>query len=295
MEEADGGHVVAEDSDRVVDALDQVEMSEAEPVDLDLTETAFFRGVHPLGWVAGLVVLVAIVFHTLIDTKYLIGNFGVGYWIACAVVIALSFRPVTMHHIRLGIERVASLSKAVAWILAWAVFVFQLFNVITRYGNDLVERDILFGQVVSLATMSFGLMFLLGINYGVRDGVNPRIDFWWGNFKPKTKAWLDFVIHVSLFAPFIWMALRIIQPYAATSLGRKFDGTWPNGARVWETWEQSPSAGELPVAPIKAAMLVAFALLALQIIAELIKTGFVMMGDSRYGELKTSDVPQRIE
>lgn len=295
MDEADRGSVVSGDVDRVDAERDRIEAVEVDAVDLELTESAYFRGVHPLGWVTGLIVLVAIVFHTVIDTKYLIGNFGIGYWIACAVAIALSVKPVALHHIRVGIEKIASVSKVIAWVLAWAVFAFQLFNVLTRYGNDLVERDILFGQVVSLATMSFGLMFLLGINYGVRDGVNPRIDFWWADFKPKTKAWLDFVLHVSLFMPFIWMALRIVQPYAATALGRRFDGTWPSGARVWETWEQSPSAGELAVGPIKAAMLVAFVLLALQIVAEVIKTGFVMMGNSEYGELRATDVPQRIE
>ena len=91
------------------------------------------------------------------------------------------------------------------------------------------------------------------------------------------------------------MAIRISQPYAATSLGRKFDGEWPNGVRVWETWEQSSNAGELPVGPIKAMILVAFVLFGLQIVAELIKTGFVMMGDADHGELKESDAPQRIE
>ena|GEM_PF-185723 len=276
-------------------ALDEIETSTVEPVRLELEETAFFRGVHPLGWLAGAVLIAAIVFSTVLDTDFLIGNFGPALWALFIVLLALSIRPIVLHVIRVAIERASSVTRTLAWILAWAVFIFQFFNVVTRYGNDLVETDILFGEVVSLAAISFGLMFLLGINFGVRDGVNPRIDFWWANFSAKTKAWLDFTIHSLLLVPFIWMAIRIAQPYAATSLGRKFNGDWPSGYRVWETWEQSSDAGQLPVGPIKAMILVAFILFGLQVIAELIKTGFVMMGNAEYGELKESDAPQRIE
>ncbi len=254
-----------------------------------------FFGVHPIGWVAGLVLVLAVLSSTVLDIEYQIGAFGWGLWTFFVVALALSLRPAILHHIRLWIERVGTVTKTIAWILAWAVFGFQLFNVVTRYGNDLVEQDILLGEVVSLAAQSFALMFLLGINYGVRDGVNPRIDFWWANFSNRTKAWLDFVLHAALLVPFTWMAIRILQPYAATSLGRKFNGEWPEGHRVWRTWEQSTDAGQLPVGPIKAMILVAFCLLALQLLAELIKTGFVMMGDEDRGDIKQSDAPQRIE
>jgi len=274
----------------------EIDAAVPEPIALDeLTESALFRGVHPIGWVAGAVLIAAALCHSVVDTKYLIGNFEWFHWAGFGLLVGPAIKPELLHRLRVLIERFASVTKTIAWVLAWAVFVFQLFNVVTRYGNDLVDTDILFGEVVSLATMSFGLMFLLGINYGVRDGVNPRIDFWWANFSAKTKAWLDFVIHTTLFVPFIWMAIRLLQPYSAGALGRKFNGEWPSGARVWESWEQSSNAGELPVGPIKAMMLVAFSLLALQIIAELIKTGFVMMGDKTHGELKESDAPLRIE
>jgi TRAP-type mannitol/chloroaromatic compound transport system permease small subunit len=179
--------------------------------------------------------------------------------------------------------------------LAWVVFIVQLFNVVTRYGTRYVEQDILIGQATSLAWQSFAALFLLGVNYGIRDGVNPRIDFWWANFTDKTKASIDFVLHTLLFLPFVFMAIRILQPYAAIALGRKRDGTWPSGYRVWETWEQSSDADQLPVGPIKALLLVGFVLIGIQLISELIKTGFVIAGRRRYGNLASSDAPLRIE
>ena len=143
--------------------------------------------------------------------------------------------------------------------------------------------------------MSFASLFLLGANYGIRDGVNPRIDFWWANFTDRRKAWLDFVLHSMLFLPFAIMAIRILIPYAAISLGRRRDGSWPSGFRVWETWEQSGDADQLPVGPIKALLLVGFVLIAVQLVSELIKTGFVMAGRRDLGKIKSGDAPQRIE
>lgn len=279
----------------VAHAIESIEQTELKDASLELTESRFFRGIHPLGWTVGAVLIIAVAYHTVLDTEYLIGNLAAWQWVALAIVVALALRPVLLHRLRVAIESVSTVTRTIAWILAWAVFGFQLFNVITRYGNDLVDQDILFGEVVSLAGYSFALMFLIGVNFGIRDGVNPRIDFWWANFHPKTKATLDFVIHALLLFPFVWMAIRISQPYAATSLGRRFNGEWPSGHRVWETWEQSTDAGQLPVGPMKAMILVSFVLFGLQLIAELIKTGFVMMGNSEYGKLKAVDAPQRIE
>lgn len=251
--------------------------------------------VHPIGWVATGVLVLAVVFHTVADTKYLIGNLAAWHWVGLVALVVLALRPMVLHRIRLFIESISTTTRTIAWILAWIVFLVQLFNVVTRYGNDFVERDILYGQVTSLAWQSFGLMFLVGIGYGVRDGVNPRIDFWWADFGARRKAWLDFVLHVFLLLPFIVMGARILRGYTAISLGQKRDGTWPSGWRVWNTWEKSAEAEQLPVGPIKAMMLVAFVLFGLQIVAEIIKTGFIMVRRDDLGEAKTADAPQRIE
>lgn len=254
-----------------------------------------WRRVHPLGWVAVLVLVVAVAFHTILDTKYLIGNLEAWHWVVLVAVVGLSLSHSALHTIRVGLEKIGTVSKTAAWILAWIIFFAQLFNVVTRYTNPLVDQDILIGEVTSLVWQAFALLFLLGINYGVRDGVNPRIDFWWAAFSNRAKAGLDFVLHTLLLLPFIWLAIRILQPYAATSLGRQRDGTWPDGWQVWQSWEQSGDADQLPVGGIKAMILVAFVLFGLQIIAELIKTGFVIIGREDLGELAESDAPPRIE
>ncbi len=257
--------------------------------------SSWLRRMHPLGWVAAGLLVVAAVYHTVLDTRFLIGNLEAWHWAVLVAVVALSLAHGVLHGLRVWLERIGTVSKTAAWILAWIIFFAQLFNVVTRYTNPLVDQDILIGEVTSLVWQSFALLFLLGINYGVRDGVNPRIDFWWGDFSVKAKAWLDFVLHTLLLLPFIWLAIRILQPYAATSLGRQLDGTWPEGWRVWQTWEQSSDADQLPVGGIKAMILVAFILFGLQIIAELIKTGFVIIGRDDLGDVAEADAPMRIE
>lgn len=249
---------------------------------------------HPLGWVS-VALLVAAGLFQVVGTRFLIGNLSWQYWAALVVMIAVSANFAALDLLRRALERLADFTGSISWKLAWLIFLVQLFNVVTRYTNSWFEADILIGQATSLAWMSFGFLFLFGVNHGVKTGVNPRIDFWWAEFSDKKKAWLDFVLHCTLMLPFIFMGVRLLTPYAATSLGRKRDGTWPEGWRVWETWEQSSDADQLPVGPIQAFIVAGFVLWGLQIFAETIKTGFIMIGRNDLGALEVADAPLRVE
>lgn len=198
------------------------------------------------------------------------------------------------HAIRLGIERVTDVTGALTWILAWVVFLLGLFNVVTRYLARFIERDIIVNQMFDLQWMLFGALFLLGFNYAVREDVNPRIDFWWTNFSLKTKAWIDLSIHALLFLPFLWVATTVMYPYAMTAMGRNFAGEWTTW-RVWEIWEQSGDAGGLPRGPIKLMMLLGFIFFASQIVAQMIKSLFILMGRPELADLAEHQAPRRVE
>jgi TRAP-type mannitol/chloroaromatic compound transport system permease small subunit len=258
-----------------------------------------FTWLHPVGWTA-LVFLFLAVIATAVGADLLIGRMPWWMWLSAIAVVAAATSDSLLNGIRLGIEAVSTFTGKLAMILAWFIFFVQLFNVITRYSNNWFETDILFGQTVSLAWMSFGMLFLLGVNYGVKEGINPRIDFWWADFSNMRKAWLDFIMHTFFFLPFLLLGIRVLKPYAAASLGyNRFandgQGEWPSGWRVWETWEQSINAGELPVGPIQAFMFIGFILWASQVFAEIIKTGFVIAGRDDLGDIAASDVPLRVE
>ncbi len=249
---------------------------------------------HPLGWVVlGFLLLSAVA--TAMGSDRLIGNLSWWHWLGLAALLGLCAVPEALHRFRLGLEAVTSFTGGIARWLGWAVFLFSLFNVVTRYTGRYVQRDIIIGEVMSLAWMTFAFMFLIAMNYGVREGVNPRIDFWWADFSDLRKARLDFVMHTFFFLPFVIVGGRILWNYSRISLGMKRSGTWPDGWRVWNSWEQSPDAGNLPVGPIKAMLLVGFVLFGLQVLAEIVKTGFVMMGRPELSARKGHDAPLRIE
>lgn len=255
---------------------------------------------HPIGWVAIGFALASLI-ATAISWDVLISRMPWWLWAITAATIVASAVPAVLHRIRIIIEAVSDAGGSLAIGLAWFIFIIQLFNVITRYTNDWFDRDILFGETTSLAWMSFAALFLVGVAYGVKNGINPRIDFWWAEFSPRRKAWIDFVLHTFLFLPFLVVALRVLKPYAARSLGyNRFAndgaGEWPEGWAVWRTWETATDAGQLPQGPIQAFILVGVGLFTAQVVAEIIKTGFVIAGRDDLGDITdTEEAPLRIE
>lgn len=199
-----------------------------------------------------------------------------------------------LYRVRVGIEKVTSITGSISWVLAWVVFGLGLFNVVTRYVARYIERDIIIGEVFDAQWMLFGALFLLGLNYGVREGVNPRIDFWWADFSPKRKARIDLAIHLFLFLPFLIMAMRVLWVWSLAAMGRSFDGSWSTW-RVWEIWEQSTDAGGLPRGPIKLMILIGFFLMATQIVAEIIKQILVLIDREDLAGIAVHEAPLRVE
>ena len=199
-----------------------------------------------------------------------------------------------LYHLRRGIEAVTTLTGKASWILVWIVFALGFFNVVTRYIARFIQRDIIVGEIFDLQWMMFGALFLLGLNYGVREGVNPRIDFWWADFSNKKKAIIDLVLHTFLFLPFLIMAMRVLWKWSLTGMGRSFDGSWSTW-KVWEIWEQSTDAGGLPRGPIKLLILIGIFLMATQIVAEIIKQILVLAGHEELAGVAAYEAPLRVE
>ena len=199
-----------------------------------------------------------------------------------------------LYRIRVAIEAVSIWTGALARVLVWVVFILGFIAVVTRYVARYIERDIIIGELFDLQWMVFGAMVLLGLNYGVLEGVNPRIDFWWANFSPKRKAWIDLILHTTLFLPFLIMSISILWGYSLSAMGRSFDGSWSTW-KVWEIWEQSTDAGGLPRGPIKLLMLIGFMLMATQIVAEIIKQILVLRNREDLAGIKKHQVPLRVE
>ena len=129
--------------------------------------------------------------------------------------------------------------------------------------------------------ISTPLVFFFGFAYILKNGINVRVDFIYANWSRKRQALLDFWGHLALLVPFCVIGVWVTVYPVMTS---------------WRQWEQSPDPSGLPRAPLKTMIIVAFALLLLQAISELIKLFAVLRGtEEEVPELREHQEALRIE
>jgi len=101
-----------------------------------------------------------------------------------------------------------------------------------------------------------GAHFLLGMAFTLRSDEHIRIDIFSGHFAQRTRAVIDLLGYTVMLPLMVWLSYALFQHLAAGYLRSERSGQ---------------SAMNLPVWPFRVIFLVAFALLTLQIVAEVIK------------------------
>lgn len=102
-----------------------------------------------------------------------------------------------------------------------------------------------------------GSHFLLGMAFTLAVGAHIRIDIFSGKFSPRTRALIDLCAYAVMLPLLIWLSYALFQHLATGYLRSERSGQ---------------SAMNLPVWPFRIVFLVAFTLLALQVLAEVVKT-----------------------
>jgi TRAP-type mannitol/chloroaromatic compound transport system permease small subunit len=102
-----------------------------------------------------------------------------------------------------------------------------------------------------------GSHFLLGMAFTLQAGEHIRIDIFSGKFSARTRVVIDLVAYTVILPLMLWLTYALFQHLATGYLRSERSGQ---------------SAMNLPVWPFRIVFLVAFSLLALQILAEVIKT-----------------------
>jgi TRAP-type mannitol/chloroaromatic compound transport system permease small subunit len=150
------------------------------------------------------------------------------------------------------IERISNVSGVIAaWLIVPLVFA-MVYEVIARY---VFNAPTIWAYEIGYLTTGSG--FLLGMAYALSRDAHIRIDVVSANLSQRTKAIIDIVCYVVLLIPFLaWVThLLFARAMDAIASGEK------TGQSAWNP----------PLWPFRTVFFVAFALLLLQVIAEVIK------------------------
>ena len=174
--------------------------------------------------------------------------------------------------------------------LVIAAVVIGFGNVVLRYVGRETGRALASNTYVELQWYLYGTLFLLAFAAALKNGINVRVDFWYAELPRDRQLRIDLVGHVIALLPFTLLGIWVSWSRVLTSWGRRPNGEWPSGWRVWETWEVSSDAGGLPRAPIKTMILVAFVLLTVQALSEMAKIIVALRGHEDEVELSSGMV-----
>ncbi len=160
--------------------------------------------------------------------------------------------------------------KIAVWVVLLVVAI-GFYNVFVRYVGRFTGIQLSSNVYIELQWYLYSIIFFLGFPYILKHGVNVRVDILYARWSEKTQAWVDLVATVLLLIPLCIIGFYVTVNPVLISWGRL-----PNG--TWDTWELSPDPAGLPRAPIKSMILVAFGMLLLQSIAQVIKYIAIITG-----------------
>ncbi|MFQ5699040.1 MAG: TRAP transporter small permease subunit [Myxococcota bacterium] len=164
-----------------------------------------------------------------------------------------------MHRLRWLCERIDRLNAAIGRATSWGVLAMVAlgaYNAVARYVGRSIGINLSSNAFIELQWYLFSLVFLLGAASVLQQDRHVRVDVLYARASPRTRAWIDLVGTVLFLIPFCGFAIWI---------------TWPSVASSWQILESSSDPGGLPRYPIKSVTLIAFALLALQGLSQLVQ------------------------
>lgn len=170
-----------------------------------------------------------------------------------------------------GVDRVAEFLGRISIYLILVLVAVGFYNVAVRYLGRFIGQNLSSTRLLELQWYIYSVLFFLIFAYNMKHDVNVRVDILYAKWSAKRQAWINLLGTLLFVAPLaiigIWMTITpVLQSW----------GQLPNG--TFGPWEMSPDPDGLPRAPIKSFIIVAFALLLLQAIAQIIKYAAIITG-----------------
>lgn len=169
-----------------------------------------------------------------------------------------------------GIDAVTTAVGRVAWWTTLIMVLIGVLNVVTRYVGRSFGISLGGTIYIVLQTYAYDFVFLMGAAYVFRKDAHVRVDIIFSNLSQRAKAVIDIFGIAFFLLPFSLMGIYFGQGYVATS---------------WRQAEVNLNAGGIAVYPAKTLILVAFGLLMVQALSELIKNVAYLTGHRESGSV----------
>ena len=154
-----------------------------------------------------------------------------------------------------------AIGRGAAW-LALVVVILQFALVVARYifslGSIWLTETVLYAHAA---------LFLLAAAWTLKLGGHVRVDVFYADARPRTRAWIDLNGALLLLLPFMAVLLWL---------------SWPYAARSWAVLERSQEASGLPLVFVLKTLIPVFAaMMALQGVAQAVRALLVLRGRKR--------------
>ncbi|HCK81998.1 MAG TPA: TRAP transporter small permease subunit [Candidatus Competibacter sp.] len=162
-----------------------------------------------------------------------------------------------------------ALNRAIGRWMTWLILLCALASALAatlRYGFDWGSNALL-----EVQWFMFGLVFLFCASWTLQAGGHVRIDILYSRLRPTTQLWIDILGGLLFLLP---VCLLIAYD------------SWNFFLIAYQTREASPNPGGLAWWPMKLAIPVAFVLLSLQGVSEIIKSAAALTGHREMPEFR---------
>ena len=154
------------------------------------------------------------------------------------------------------IRTIDTFTEVTSHVFVVVIVPLVLANVVEVFARYVLRAPTIWA--LDVTTMSYGALFMLGCAYALLKGAHVRTDMLWDKFSTRKKGWIDTIAYVVFFLP--TMAVLTVMSvddflYSMSINEKSNSGAWQ--PIIW------PLRGTIPLA---------FALLFLQGVSELLKS-----------------------
>jgi TRAP-type mannitol/chloroaromatic compound transport system permease small subunit len=165
-----------------------------------------------------------------------------------------------MHFLHACVHTIDAFTDRCGRLLAWLTLgmaVITALIVVLRYGFNI-------GSIMAQESVIYmhGALFLLGAGYALKAGAHVRVDIFYRNFDPRTKAWVNSLGGIVFLLPLCVFILV---------------SSWDYVSESWGMRESSPEPGGIPAVYLLKSLLPLAAInLALQGVAEILRSALLL-------------------